>query len=126
MLSLLWCARPGLNGNKVVALRIVPVVLAFLLLAAHFLRDGNMALVPVCLLIPFLLFIKRRWAHVTVRILTFLGAAIWLQTTIVLVQHRWVTGAPWLRMLLILSGVAAFTLFAAYLLGSETVRKNYR
>lgn len=106
-------------------LRIIPVVTAFLLLAAHFLRDGNMALVLLCVLAPFLLLFKKRWSLILVRVLLLLGALVWLQTTIALVQYRWESGAPWLRMLLILVGVTAFTLFAAYGLGSERVKKKY-
>ena len=107
-------------------LRIIPVVLAFLMLGAHFLREGNAPLVLVCFFVPFLLLFRKRWALAGVRLLTFLGVIVWLQSTIVLVQQRWAMGAPWGRMLLIMTAVAAFTLLAAYLLSSETVRKNYR
>lgn len=107
------------------ALRIILVVVAFFMLAAHFLRDGATALVVVCLLTPFLLLVRKRWALVFVRILLILGAVVWLQTTLVLVQHRWEAGAPWLRMLLILASVTTFTLLASYGLGNERVEKRY-
>lgn len=106
-------------------IRIVPALLAFVLLAAHFLRAGHMALALLAVLTPFLLLIKKPWALGLVRILISLGVLVWLQTTIVLVYQRWGIGAPWVRMLLILAGVTAFTVFAAYLLGSDKVRKRF-
>jgi hypothetical protein len=36
-------------------------MLASLILGAHFLRDGHMLFVLLCLLFPFLLLIRRRW-----------------------------------------------------------------
>jgi hypothetical protein len=104
---------------------IVSVVIAFLLLAAHFLRDGNTVLVAVCVLAPFLLLFKKRWCLILVRVLLFAGALVWLQTTIVLLWQRWEMDAPWMRMLLILAGVTVFTLLSAYGLGAENVRKRH-
>ena len=108
------------------ARKIIPVVMAMLLLAAHFLREGKGALALVCLFIPFLLLINKRWALALVQVVMFLGAMVWLQTTIALVQQRWAMDEPWLRMLVILAGVTGFTLFATYRLGSDSVRRYYR
>jgi len=105
--------------------RLIPLVLAFLLLGAHFLRDGNLVLVIVSLLIPWLLLIKKPWALLGVQWLTYLSALVWVRTAIVLVQQRMMMGAPWLRLSLILAGVALFTLYAGYLLNSKAVKKRY-
>ena len=107
-------------------IRIVPAIFAFILLAAHFLRAGHRGLVLLCVVAPFLLLIPKRWALGLVRVLISLGALVWLQTTFALVYLRWGMGEPWLRMLLILAGVAAFTAFSAFLLGSEKVGEKYR
>ncbi len=105
--------------------RVILLVLAFLLLGAHFLRSGNMALVIGSVLVPLLLFIKKRWILSLVRWLAYFGALSWAYTTFVLVHHRIQMGGPWLRMLLILSAVTLITFLAGYLLKSEVVRKHY-
>jgi hypothetical protein len=122
---------PGLEAgsyrsNKEMLIRILPAIFACILLAAHFLRAGHKGLVLLCVFTPFLLLIEKRWALTWVRVLISLGALVWLQTTAALVYQRWGVGAPWVRMLLILAGVAFFTAFAAYLLGSDKVRQRYR
>jgi hypothetical protein len=105
--------------------RLVPFMLASLLMAAHFLRYGRIVLVVVCVLLPLLLLIKKRWILRLLQCLALVGAAVWVHTTYVLVGLRAAAGAPWTRMLLILVTVTVFTLFAGYLLGSERVKKRY-
>jgi hypothetical protein len=58
--------------------------------------------------------------------LAYAGALVWLHTTYVLVQQRIAVGIPWVRMFLILSAVAAFTLATGFLLRSPSVRERYR
>ncbi|NOZ03255.1 MAG: hypothetical protein GXO92_01410 [FCB group bacterium] len=105
--------------------RVILLVLAFLLLGAHFLRGGNMVLVVGSVLVPLLLFIKKRWILVLVQWLAYFGALSWAYTTFVLVHRRIQMGGPWLRMLLILSAVTVITFLAGYLLKSDVVRKRY-
>ena len=107
-------------------IRILPALFAFVLLAAHFLRAGHRGLVLLCVFTPVLFLFQKRWALIAVRILLSLGVLVWIQTAFSLVYLRWGMGAPWVRMLLILAGVAAFTAFSAYLLGSEKVGEKYR
>ena len=105
--------------------RIVPLILASLLLAAHFLRASNWPLVLVSLLVPLLLLVRKQWSLNALELLTCIGAGIWLYTGIGLVEQRLAAGAPWVRLALIMAAVAAFTLWAARLLNSEAVRKKF-
>ncbi len=107
-------------------LRLIPMMIAFLLMAAHFLRSGSFVLVGVSVLLPFLLLAKKRWALFLVQGATYLGAVIWVWTTVILVQQRIMVGEQWVRMCLILSGVAAFSLYAGYLLNADTIESRYR
>ena len=107
-------------------LRLIPFMLASLLLGAHFLRYGRIILVAFCVLLPLLLLIKKRWVLLLLQGLAFVGALVWVHTTYVLVQLRIAAGAPWTRMLLILCGVTAFTVFAGTLLRSESLNRRYR
>ncbi len=105
--------------------RIIPVIIAFLILGAHFLRGGYLILTVASILVPGLLLVRKRWILTLVQWLAYFGAAIWLYSASVLVQQRIMIGAPWVRMLIILFGVAVFTLFAGYLLTSDNIKKHY-
>jgi len=106
-------------------IRLVPLIIAFLLLGAHFLRSDHMILAVVSLLAPLLLLIKKRWILLFLKWLAYSGAIVWIQTAFSLVHQRRMAGVPWVRMLLILSGVSALTLFAGYLLNSDIVKQRY-
>jgi hypothetical protein len=106
-------------------LRTIPLYLSSLLLAAHFLRWGNLPLVALSLLFPLLLLIHRRWALVTVQVLTLAGAAVWAYTAYHFVQARMMLGEPWVRLALILGAVILLTCSAALLLNSKTVKRRY-
>jgi hypothetical protein len=107
-------------------IRIIPLIIAFLLLGAHFLRSGHLLLAGLSTLAPLLLLIKKRWILLIVKWLTYSAAIVWIQTTFSLVQQRRMTGLPWVRMLLILSGVTVLTVYAGYLLSSDIVKRRYK
>ncbi len=107
-------------------IRLIPLIIAFLLLGAHFLRSDHMILAGISILSPLLLLIKKRWILLLVQWFAYSGAIVWIQTTFSLVQQRTMAGAPWVRMLLILSGVTIFTLYAGYLLSSDIVKRRYK
>ena len=90
------------------------VVISALLIGAHFLRDGQLLLVLLSLLLPALLLVRRPWATTVVRGLLGLACAEWLRTAWVLTQQRQAQGEPWTRMALILGVVALITGLAAW------------
>lgn len=105
---------------------LLPAVLALLVLAAHFFRADLPFLVPVCVGFAALLFVRFAWVPRTVGLALVLAAGEWLHTLAILVGDRLEAGQPWLRLALILSGVALATLLAAWLLNIEPVRRWYR
>ena len=90
--------RPAYS-NEARLVRAIPTILSAVLLAAHFLRDGQIFVVVLCLLLQGLLVI---------------GALEWLRTLWTMVQVRQAMDEPWTRLALILGVVAAFTLATAY------------
>lgn len=106
-------------------IRIIPLIIAFLLLGAHFLRSGHIILAGLSIFVPLMLLIKKRWILLVVKWLAYSGAIVWIQTIFFLVQQRRIAGVPWVRMLLILSGVTVLTLYAGYLLNSDIVKQRY-
>ena len=94
-------------------MRYVPVALSSLLLGAHFLRDGNIALVAIAIALPFLLLVRKPWAVRVVQVALLGGSLMWITTAIRIGEARQAIGAPSARMFAILGAVAAFTAFAA-------------
>ena len=106
-------------------LRIILIAFSWLLLAAHFSRANNNIIAIICLIIPFILLIKRKWALNMLIILTVLGALEWVRTTWQLIHTRIESGDDWKRMAIILFSVAVFTIFTAFTLNSSRIRKKY-
>ncbi|MFN2442719.1 MAG: hypothetical protein ABR517_08550 [Thermoanaerobaculia bacterium] len=97
------------------ALRALPAILSSLLLAAHFLRTGNMVLVTGAAALPLLMLVPSRYARFALQGLLLLGAAEWIRTSIVLAEFRIQLGEPWMRMIAILATVTLFTIVSALL-----------
>ena len=106
-------------------LRISLFVVAALLLGAHFLRAGNLALVALCLAAPLLFFWRQRWSLILLQLLAYCAAAIWIAAAVQLVQMREQLGQPWTVAAIILGSVALLTLLAGLLLNSRAIRERY-
>ncbi len=107
------------------ALRISLFLIAAVLLGAHFLRAGNLALVALCLAAPLLFLYRKRWSLFVLQILAYVAAATWIAVAIELVRLRQQLGQPWTIAAMILGTVALFTLLAGLLLNSGAIRERY-
>lgn len=108
------------------ALRLVPAALALVALGAHFLRAGHVALVAAALAVVALLFVRRSLAARTVQGALMLGTLEWLRTLALLAGERRAAGAPYLRMTLILAGVALATALSLLAFRSRAVKDHFR
>ena len=106
-------------------LRISLFVVAALLLGAHFLRAGSLALVALCVAAPLLFFWRQRWSLILLQLLAYCAAAIWIAAAVQLVQMREQLGQPWTVAAIILGSVALLTLLAGLLLNSRAIRERY-
>jgi hypothetical protein len=106
---------------KLVARLILPL-LALLLLAAHFYRADWLSLAILSVVLTLLLAVPRPWAARTLQVALVLGAIEWLRTLAAFAAMRMAVGQPYLRLVLILGGVAAFTLLAAWVFQHRTLR----
>lgn len=108
-----------------VFLLLFPALLSLLLFCAHLLRDvGFLFMLPV----PFsllLLLLQRGWVARFFEVLLLLAALEWGRAALFLAIEREDAHQPWLRAVLILSGVALFTLFAAALFETRTLLRFY-
>ena len=104
---------------------LIPTLLSVLVLAAHFFRAGQLALMLICLSSPFLLLFRRRWATRSVQLLLVLGALEWVRTVLQIHAIRVQEGRDWQRMAVILLVVAAFTLVSALTYFLPAFRRHY-
>lgn len=106
-------------------LRYIPIILAAVLIAAHFLRSFSVLPMILCLLAPFLLLIRKRWSLLSLQLATIPAALIWLMTLYGIIQQRIFEQRSWTASAIILGVVALFTLFAGWLLNSPQVKERY-
>jgi hypothetical protein len=109
-----------------IAVRLAPIALAALVLAAHFYRAGIVVPTVLALALVALLLVRRAWVRYTVAAGLVLGAIEWARTLAELVAMRQAMGQPWARLALILGGVAVLTAAAALLLLGRRARAWFR
>ncbi|MBI4290312.1 MAG: hypothetical protein HY661_02385 [Betaproteobacteria bacterium] len=107
------------------ALRIGIYILAAVVLAAHFLRQGNIAPVVLCLCAPLLFLHRKRWTLIGLQLLAYGAAASWVVLALRLIQLRQQSGQSWTLAATILGAVALVTLLAGLLLNSRAIRERY-
>ena len=116
--------QKGRDGLMIV--RIMLYTVAALLLAAHFLRMGDIFATVACLAVPALFLLRQRWSLLLLQGLAYVAAAIWLTTAWHVVAIRWSLGRPWHLAAVILVSVAAVSVLAGGLLQSRTFQLRYR
>jgi hypothetical protein len=94
-------------------------------MAAHLFRGQHYLLVALAALMPTLLLIPRFWVARVMQLGLVLSAAEWLRTMAMLMQERIALGQPYVRMGLILGGVAIFTIGSAFTFYSAALCKRY-
>ncbi len=108
------------------ALLYIPIVLSLIVLAAHFLRAGNLLVVLAALGLVALLPLRRPWVARLVQVVLVIGALEWTRTLATLAIRRSEEGEPFLRMALILGAVTAVTLVSGLLFETPALRGRYR
>ena len=106
--------------------RLLPVFISFLLLAAHLLFHTGQyvyAIIPLLFLIP--LMFRKTWVPWLVQLALLLGTIEWLRTLISEVLQRTASGESWMRYTIILGGVALFTALSGLVFRSKGLRKRY-
>ena len=109
-----------------ILLRLLPVILAALVLGAHFLRMGIEGGLVAAACAPLILLIPRRWAARVVQTLLVGSAVYWLVALGRLASLRQEMGMDWGRLAAILVAVALSTAAAALSLESRVLRARYR
>lgn len=109
-----------------IIIRLLPLLLAALLFAAHVMRFNGLypaLLIPVLLLT---LFIRRYPVIYLWQFLLGLASIEWLRTTVELVRLRMTMEAPFSRLLLIMSTVILYNIFVIVYLRHGTFKTFYK
>lgn len=106
-------------------IRLLPVILSFLLLGAHFYRSGNEFLTGLCVAILFLLFLRKHWVPQLFQVLLALAALEWLRTLYGMAAMRIAWNQPWTRLAVILIAVALFTVLSSLVFRNKKLRTFY-
>ena len=107
-------------------IRLLPVILSLLLLAAHFYRAGIMFLVICIPASALLLFVRAQWSARVVQGILVLGGIEWIRTLVMLAMMRQDMGRPWARLALILGTVAVMTISSALVFRIKALRERYK
>jgi hypothetical protein len=107
------------------ALKLLPVILSFLLLAAHFYRAGLLPIAALCVALPFLLLLRQAWVPRLFQFLLVLGALEWLRALYGFAAMRIAFGDPWQRLAIILGAVALFTGLSGLVFKNRSLRDYY-
>jgi hypothetical protein len=107
------------------ALRLTPVLISTLFLAAHFFRARNFPLLAIAVGVAVILVIRRRWVPRVVQIALIVGGAEWIRTTVALASAREAAGQSWIRLVAILGAVALFTMCSGLVFRLPRLRERY-
>ena len=106
-------------------IRLTPVFISFLLMAAHLLRMGQLVLAILILLIPLILLIKNKISLYVVQGFLLLSSLEWIRKTVSLIQMRVESEAPWRKMAIILGGVSLFTFVSFLILFTKKIKTKF-
>ena len=106
--------------------RLIPVILSFGLLAAHFSRADLLPLVVVCLLVPFILLPRKAWVARSIQVLLVLGAFEWIRSMFGYIEIRKAVGEDWGRLAIILIVVALLTACSGLVFRGKSLKKRYK
>jgi len=118
-------ARARSPETRMIALRLLPVVLVLGILAAHFYRGALWIPFGVTVALLPILFVRAPWAARALQFALLAGAVEWLRTAATLIALRLSMGMPWTRLAIILGVVALATALAALIFQWRPVKAHY-
>lgn len=106
--------------------QLIPVGISLLLIAAHFFRYNQLAMVGSCLGLACGLLVCHPLAARVIQSALILATVEWLRTAYVLITARMAEGYPWTRLAIILGSVALLTLSSVFVFRFKLLRQRYR
>ncbi len=103
----------------------LPVILSFIILSAHFSRHNLIELTYFTITFPLILLVKKEWVKKVTQFFLVAGFFEWIRTTYILTEMRIESNRPFLRMIIILSAVAIFTISSTLTFNTKTLKERY-
>ena len=105
-----------------IVLRLLPVIFADLILAAHYSRAGHDWLAIIILLLPLTFFIRKAFILRAWQLIMVFSILIWIQVIVDIVMIRMDMGAPWTRLVIILGLVVLLSGFCVWWLENKKIK----
>ena len=107
------------------AIQLLPPLFSLVLLAAHFLRSGNIVLVIILLLSPVILIIRKPVTARIIQILLVLASVEWIRTTVLTIIYRVHIEEPWGRYLIIMGTITLFSFLSIFVFFLNNLKASY-
>ena len=107
------------------SLKIFPIIICFLLMAAHLSRANLNILMVVCLVLPFILLWKSKVSARVVQIALMIFGLEWIRALIYYAHVRMENGEDWFRLGIILIVVAVFNFVTIFVYRSSYMIDRY-
>lgn len=104
---------------------LLPAIISLLVLAAHFLRYGNLIVIGIIIFLLLLLFIKHKISARIVQLGLLLATVEWVDTAYMLVSYRMHYDMPLIRLSIIMGFVILFTFASIFIFRTKTLRERY-
>ena len=102
-------------------MRFAPLFITWIIISAHYYRQGAIELAFICLVVPFVIFLRKTIIFKGIQWMTFALVAVWMNTGVDLVSHRLSMGMDYIRLMDIMIGVLIFTLWSGWLLFDKEI-----
>lgn len=106
-------------------MKILPIVLCSLLMAAHLGRANMFILQYISLLIPFLLFWKNKISARAIQLFLILYGFEWIRMIFYYARIREAKGEDWLRLAIILGVVALLNFATVLAFRTKSMKERY-
>ncbi len=106
-------------------IKILPIVLCSLIMAAHLGRANMFVLQIISLIIPFILIWKNKLAARLVQIFLIVYGFEWIRTIFYYAQIRIAKGDDWFRLAIILGVVALLNFATVLVFRSRSMKERY-
>lgn len=106
-------------------IKILPIVLCSLLMAAHLGRANMFILQYISLLIPFILIWKNKISARVVQVLLIIYGFEWIRTIVYYARIRTANGEDWLRLAIILGVVALLNFATTLVFRSKSMKERF-
>jgi hypothetical protein len=107
-------------------IKILPIILCSLVMAAHLGRANMFILQILSLLIPFILIWKNKISARAIQLLLIIYGIEWIRTINYYVQIRIIKGEDWFRLAIILGVVAILNFATALVFRTKSMKERYR